>query len=168
MPFTSASTVYAASTVPAAPRRWPVIDLVELTARRRAWPAKSLWSARVAAGVERAARALGLVVEAGRGRAHRAEAPDAEQAHWRLGAARQHDVLASVADQHGALADGMRARGAGAGRRVVRPARPDPQRDVSRGHVGDERRDEEGRDPAEVARREQQIGLLEARDTAHD
>src|SRR5213078_1393777 len=81
----------------------------------------------VAAGVERAARALGLVVEAGRERAHRAEAPDAEQAHRRLGAARQHDVLPAVADQHGALADGVRPRGASARGRVVRAASADPQ-----------------------------------------
>src|SRR5439155_23387265 len=48
----------------------------------------------VAAGDARAAPPPGPVVQAGRERAHRAEAPDAEQAHRRLGAARQHDVLA--------------------------------------------------------------------------
>jgi len=61
----------------------------------------------------------------------------------------------------------VRPRSASARGRVVRAASADPQRDVSRGHVRDELRDEERRHPTEVARREQQIGLLEARDTAH-
>ena len=36
-----------ASTPPAAPSRWPVIDFVELTASRRAWSPKTVLMARV-------------------------------------------------------------------------------------------------------------------------
>ena len=95
--------------------------------------------------VERPAGARRLVVEAGRERAHGGEAADAEQADGRLGAAGEHHVLAAVADvQHG-VADGVRARRAGAGGGVVRPARAEAHRDLARRHVRDQLRDEERR-----------------------
>ena len=46
-PSTRAMVVKMVSTAPAAPSRWPVMDLVELTASLAAWSPKVVWMAAV-------------------------------------------------------------------------------------------------------------------------
>ena len=70
----------------------------------------------VAVAVERPARLLRLLV-ALRQRAHRVEAADAQRRDRRLGAARDRRVDVAALDPAQRLADGVRARRAGAGRR---------------------------------------------------
>ena len=107
----------------------------------------------VALRVERA-RGSRRVVVALRGQgAHGAEGGDRDLADARLGTAGDHDVRVPTANDVHRVADGVVRARAGADRRVVRAARVRVDRDVSGGHVRDQRGDQEGTDPLHAVQR---------------
>jgi hypothetical protein len=120
----------------------------------------------VAAGVEGAAGAGGLVVAGGE-RAHGVEAADAQRGDGGLGAAGDHDVDRAAGDPAGGLAEAVGARGAGAGDAVVRAAEAEAHGDLARAEVGDGRGDEVGRELRRAAGAQGLVVVLDGLEAAH-
>src|SRR5258706_93954 len=130
-PRCTARIANAASTPPAAPSMWPVIDFVELTITRLACSPNTALTASVSAmspcGVEGA---------------------DAERRPRRLGAAGEHRVRVAALDEPHRLADRVRAGRARRDVRHVRALEAEADRREPRRHVDDDRGHEVRRDAA--------------------
>src|SRR5438552_2385334 len=124
-PSRIASTEKIASTTPAAPRRCPVIDLVELTA----------------------ARFLGGVVARGE-RLRLAEAAETAARGGHFPAARDDEVGVAVLNGAHAEPDGVRRGGAGGDHAEIRALQAKTDREMTADHVDDGGGHEERRDPA--------------------
>ena len=108
-----------------------------------------------------------VVVEAGRQGAGRREAGEAETADRRLGAAAHHDIGVVQHDEARRVADRMRAGRAGGHDGVVRPLEAVADRDVAGSEVDQAGRDEEWRDAARAALREQKGAVGDAGQSAN-
>ena len=100
--------------------------------------------------VERARGTLGIIVARAHG-AHRAKAADADGHNRRLRAAGEHHLRVAHLDRAPGFADGVIGRGAGGAGGEVRPAQIFIHRERAGGHVADEHRDHERREPARPA-----------------
>src|ERR1700686_775918 len=180
-PSRIASTEKIASTTPAAPSRCPVMDLVELTARRLACSPKARFIATVSAlspsGVE-VACALTYCTSAGfraaslsaftidrrapspssggavaRGEPLRlAEAPQPAARGGHFATAGDDQVRIAVLDGAHRQPDGVRRGGAGGDHAEIRALQAIADREVPGDHVDDGRGDEERRDLARAHR----------------
>ena len=120
----------------------------------------------VAAGVERPAGLLGLVVAGGECPQGR-EGRHAHLVHSRLGPAGEHGRRVAAPDQSEGIAQGV---GAGRARRaggVHRALEPQDHRTHGRGHVGDHHGDEEGADPSGALLVQHPGLLVESVEAAH-
>jgi hypothetical protein len=114
----------------------------------------------VACRVERARRGGRRIVPLGKC-LHVREATNGHRCHGRFGASTQDDVGIAVLDGSKRIADGVSTRGARGDGRVVRPLGIEAHRHDAGRNVGNEHRDEEGRDLRGSARLVHVVLLLE-------
>ena len=100
--------------------------------------------------VEGARGAFGIVVARAHG-FHRAKAADADGHDGRFRAAGEHDLRVAHFDGAPGFADGVVGGGAGGAGGKIRPAQILVHREHAGGHVADEHRDNERREPAGAA-----------------
>ena len=121
------------------------------------------WHEAIAMRVERPAR-LGGVFRLSRKHLHRGKRGESEAAKVRLGAARQHHVGISALQHPIGVAQRLGRRGASSGVGVVRSLETELDRDLAGSHVGDNARNEEGRNPFRAALAPEGEGLDLLRD----